>query len=295
MIGVRLKRRGEREFDLDISSFLKLRDFIYRRTGIFFEEKKLYFVKKRVRAHMEALGFDDFDAYYRFLRFRDDGSAFQELINSLTTNETYFFREFDQLAVFAEECLPLVCERKLSRGSRRLRIWSAGCSTGEEPYTLAIILWEMIDDLPRWDARIEATDIDTNALARAQKGVYGPRSVRNVPREYLERYFIRQGDQYRVKEEVRSLVKFYQLNLFDHQRMSQMKGFDFIFCRNVLIYFDERARREVVAHFYRALTPGGFIFLGHSESLSRITSAFKPRRLGGMIVYQKPEGDQEAI
>ncbi|WP_456434225.1 CheR family methyltransferase [Thermosulfuriphilus sp.] len=283
------------DLDLDLEAFLRLRDLVYRRTGIFFEEKKLYFVKKRVRAHMEALGFKDFDTYYRFLRFRDDGKAFQELINLLTTNETYFFREFDQLAVFAEECLPLLCNQKLARGERRLRLWSAGCSTGEEPYTLAIILLEMIDDLERWDAKIEATDIDTNALAQARRGIYGPRSVRNVPKEYLKRYFRQLGSQFEINEKVRALVRFSQLNLFDEDKMSQMKGFDFIFCRNVLIYFDERSRKKVVSHFYRALNPGGFIFLGHSESLSRITTAFRAQRLGGMIVYQKPEESQEEI
>ena len=282
-------RSLKKGLDFDISRFVKIRDLIYRRTGIFFEEKKLYFVKKRVLAHMEKLGFDDFDSYYRFLRFRDDGKAFQELINLLTTNETYFFREFDQLAVFAEECLPMVCEEKEKRGVRRLRIWSAGCSTGEEPYTLAIILLEMIDDLDRWDARIEATDIDTQALEKARRGVYGPRSVRNVPEEYFRKYFVRTPEGFAVKEEVKRLVRFSHLNLFDDQRMRQMKGFDFIFCRNVLIYFDEEARRRVVEHFYRALLPGGFIFLGHSESLARITTAFEMKRLGGMIVYQKPK------
>ncbi len=275
--------------DFDSGKFVKIRDFIYRQTGIFFEEKKLYFVKKRVLAHMEKLGFTDFESYYRFLRFRDDGKAFQELINLLTTNETYFFREFEQLVVFAEECLPLVCEEKERRGVKRLRIWSAGCSTGEEPYTLAIILLEMIDDLRSWDARIDATDIDTTALEKARRGVYGPRSVKHVPEEYFQRYFHRRPEGFAVTEEVKRLVRFSHLNLFDEKRINQMKGYDFIFCRNVLIYFDEASRKKVVAHFYRALLPGGFIFLGHSESLSRITRAFEIKRLGGMIVYQKPK------
>ncbi len=273
----------------DVGRFVKLRDFIYRNTGIYFEEKKLYFVKKRVLAHMEKLGFQDFDTYYRFLRFRDNGQAFQELINLLTTNETYFFREFDQLAVFAEECLPLICETKESRGLKRLRIWSAGCSTGEEPYTLAIIVLEMIDDFPLWDIKIEATDIDTKALEKARRGIYGVRSIRHVPEEYFQKYFQRTSEGFVVLDQVKQLVHFSHLNLFDDKSMRQMKGFDFIFCRNVLIYFDEESRKKVVAHFYNALLPGGFIFLGHSESLSRITTAFQIRRLGGMIVYQKPK------
>jgi len=285
-------RCSEPEFD--VRHFVKLRDFIYRLTGIYFEEKKLYFVKKRVLAEMKRHGFEDFTSYYRALRFGRNEELLQSLINALTTNETYFFREFDQLAVFAEECLPLVCEAKERRGVKRLRIWSAGCSTGEEPYTLSIILLEMIDDLPSWDARIEATDIDTRALDFARRGVYGLRSVKHVPEEYFRKYFRPAGPNlFAVTEEVKALVRFYHLNLLDGEKMSRMKGFDFIFCRNVLIYFDEKARRQVVEHFYRALLPGGFIFLGHSESLSRITSAFRIRRLGGMIVYQKPEEAQE--
>ncbi len=282
----------KREPVFDVSRFVKIRDFIYRKTGIYFEEKKLYFVKKRVLAHMKKLGFDDFDSYFRFLKFRDDGSAFQELINSLTTNETYFFREFDQLAVFAEECLPMVCEAKEKRGIKRLRLWSAGCSTGEEPYTLAIILLEMIDDIDDWDAKIDATDIDTEALEKAKRGVYGPRSVRYVPEEYFKKYFVKTAEGFAVTEEVKRLVRFSHLNLFDDEKMKRMRGYDFIFCRNVLIYFDDASRKKVVSHFYNALLPGGFIFLGHSESLSRITTAFEAKRIGGMIVYQKPEEER---
>ncbi len=152
----------------------------------------------------------------------------------------------------------------------------------------------MLEDISSWDARIEATDIDTRALEFARRGVYGLRSVKNVPEEYFRKYFTPQGKNlFAVTEEVKALVRFSHLNLFDDEKMSLMRGFDFIFCRNVLIYFDEKARRQVVEHFYRALLPGGFIFLGHSESLSRITTAFKIRRLGGMIVYQKPEEERE--
>jgi chemotaxis protein methyltransferase CheR len=285
----------EKGLDFGVPQFIKIRDLIYKKTGIFFEEKKLYFVRKRVLSHLKSLGFRDFDSYYRFLRFRDDGRAFQELVNSLTTNETYFFREFDQLVVFAEECLPLVCEEKERRGLRRLRLWSAGCSTGEEPYTLAIILLEMLEDPDSWDVRIEATDIDTSALDKARRGIYGARSVKNVPEEYFAKYFVPTPQGFAVNEKLKRLVRFSHLNLFDEQKMRQMKGFDFIFCRNVLIYFDEDSRRKVVSQFYRALMPGGFIFLGHSESLSRITTAFRLRRLGGMIVYQKPREEGSSL
>ncbi len=275
---------------LELRDYIKLRDFIYERSGLHFEEKKIYFVKKRLATRMNILGIESPKEYLWRLKYGDpNGKEFQELINLLTTNETYFFREFDQLAVFAENCLQEVCAAKEREDRKQLRIWSAGCSTGEEPYTLSIILLEMVDRYHTWDVEIIATDIDTKVLQKARKGVYSKRSVKDVPEEYLEKYFIKDGDSYKVKYIVKKPVKFRHLNLMDEKKMRLMSGMDFIFCRNVLIYFDENSRRAVVSNFYESLNNGGYIFLGHSESMSRISSAFKLRRKNGLIVYQKVE------
>jgi len=275
---------------LELQEYIKFRNFIYRRSGLHFEEKKIYFVKKRLAARMKALGIESPKEYLWRLKYGDPhGKEFQHLINLLTTNETYFFREFDQLAVFAEKCLQELCTIKEQQGKKKLRLWSAGCSTGEEPYTLSIILQEMVDDYHTWDVKILATDIDTEVLKKAQKGVYSKRSIKDVPEEYLQKYFICEGDNYKVKFSVKKPIQFRHLNLMDDKKMRLISGIDFIFCRNVLIYFDENSRRAVVSNFYESLNNGGYIFLGHSESMSRISSAFTLRRKNGFIVYQKVE------
>lgn len=273
---------------INVDEFKLLGDFIYRKTGIRYEEKKIYYLNKRVGSRMETLGMDSVAEYLRYIRFIDDGSELQQLINLITVNETYFFREYEQLQSFAEVCLPEIVSRKEAKGDRRLRIWSAGCSSGEEPYTLAIILHEMLDDFDKWNIEILATDIDKVILQRAMDGIYTDRSIKDVPDEYLERHFFRSlGGTYRVSSDIKDMVTFEHLNLYDKPSMRSYKGLDFIFCRNVLIYFDEASRKDVVDHFYVALNRGGFIFLGSSESASRVTTAFKIRRAGEMLVYCK--------
>jgi len=272
-----------------LEDFIKLRDYVYRKSGVWFDEKKLYYVEKRVEARMRATGHDDFRTYFAWMRFDTSGREFQELMNALTVNETYFFREYHQLKCFAEEVVPEILAGQNGSAPRRIRVWSAGCSTGEEAYTLAIILQEMtaglLDGPVHWE--VHATDINTEVLERAREGTYGPRAVREVPEEYLNKYFHRSGDDFEVVPELRRQVRFYHLNLLDRDGMRSMRDFDAIFCRNVLIYFDDASRREAALYFYDALRPGGFIFLGHSESMSRITSIFKLRRFRDAIIYQK--------
>jgi chemotaxis protein methyltransferase CheR len=217
------------------------------------------------------------------------GAEMQALANLITTNETYMFREYKQLEAFGNACLPEVVARKQAQGNRNLRIWSAGCSSGEETYTVAIIVQEVFPAIDDWDLQIVATDIDEERLAMAVAGLYGERSMKNVPAEYLGRHFTPQGAEWRVKPQTRSLVTIQSLNLHDRLQMRKMRSFDFIFCRNVLIYFDDTSRKAAVDHFYNALNPGGFLFLGHSESVGRISSAFRLRRMGEHLVYMKPE------
>jgi chemotaxis protein methyltransferase CheR len=220
--------------------------------------------------------------YLNYLRFHDSGRELQELINLLTVNETYFFREYSQLKCFAEEALPVLMA---GAPQRHIRVWSAGCSSGEEAYTLAIILVEMLAGTG-FTFQVLATDINTSVLKAAERAVYGERSVRDVPDVYKQKYFQKEGGWYAVCPEVKSKVSFSYLNLADDWT-SRMGNLHAIFCRNVLIYFDDLSRREVALKFYRALVPGGFIFLGHSESMSRIAPIFKVRRFNHAIIYQK--------
>ncbi|HOK39645.1 MAG TPA: protein-glutamate O-methyltransferase CheR [bacterium] len=276
---------------LSYDNFKKLQELIYRRTGLFFEDKKLFFIKRRVELLMKEENIYDFDEYFRIIKFYDfDGQKFQKLINAITTNETYFFREFDQLKVFAECCLPEILEKKSKINSNLLRIWSAACSSGEEVYTLAIIILEMIDDINKWKIELIGTDIDKRVLKQAIEGKYNERSVKFIPPTYFDRYIYKSADnKYCVSNVLKEFTYFEHLNFFDDEKMSQMRNFDVIFCRNALIYFDEDSRRQVVNHFYNSLNPGGYIFLGHSESMSRITNAFNYKKLYDQIVYYKPE------
>nr|WP_244262815.1 protein-glutamate O-methyltransferase CheR [Thermoanaerobacter siderophilus] len=166
-------------------------------------------------------------------------------------------------------------------------MWSAGCSTGEEPYTLAIIMEEMLEDVSDIEWEIYATDINTDVLKKAEEGLYSQRAVRLVPEEYKKRYLYKKGEFYEVVPELKKKVTFFQLNLMDAAEMRKMRNFDVIFCRNVLIYFDDASRRQVAIYFYEALVEGGYIFLGHSESMSRITPIFKLRKYKNAFVYQK--------
>lgn len=274
--------RGNAEVSLSREEFSLLTDYILKKTGIFYDENKRYYVEKRIFERMRQTGFETFRGYFLYLKGDPTGGELQSLINLLTVNETYFFREFDQLKCFAEEALPEIV-RNIPGG--KLKVWSAGCSTGEEPYTLAIILLEMLDG--SFSFEVHATDINSDVLRRARLGSYDGRSVREVPEPYLKKYFTLIGDRYQISSVVKQKVQFYNLNLLDRERMKAMRDFDAIFCRNVLIYFDDKGRREVAMGFYNTLRPKGFIFLGHSESMSRILPVFKIRKFKNAIIYQK--------
>jgi chemotaxis protein methyltransferase CheR len=274
---------------LALKDFATIRDEVYRKLGLYFEDSKVYFIQKRIEKRMETLTVASFADYGFLLRFGDkEGKEMQALANLITTNETYMFREFEQLQAFADHCLPMILKPREAANDRTLRIWSAGCSSGEEPYTLAIILKEVMHDFRSWDIKIKATDIDQVRLEMARRAVYEERSVHEIPPEYFDRHITRlPAGYFAVKPETAKLVELEHLNLNDRLAMRNMRQFDFIFCRNVLIYFDDASRKAVVDHFYNALKPGGFIFLGHSESIGRISTAFKLLRVGQHLVYRK--------
>jgi chemotaxis protein methyltransferase CheR len=274
--------------DLSVEQFHTLSQQIYQKLGLHFDEKKIYFLKTRVAKRMTALGLDDPREYMFKLSYADPhGEEMQALANLVTTNETYMFREYDQLQAFANHCLPEVLSAKQARGERSLRIWSAGCSSGEEPYTLAMIVQDVFPQAQSWDCEIVATDIDENMLRRVASARYGARSVADVPDEYRAKYLIEDGDEWIVRRRTTALVKARHLNLSDRMAMRAMRGFDFIFCRNVLIYFDDLSRKAVVDHFYNALNPASYVFLGHSESVGRVNTAFKLKRFESHLVYVK--------
>lgn len=264
-----------------------IRDLILKHAGIFFEEKKFYFIEKRVLRRMKDTNSKTARDYFRLLSLGSSQDELNELTSALTTNETYFYRNIPQLESFAEEALKAVVEEKRKKRDFRIKIWSAACSSGEEPYTLAMMLKEYLPDFAKWRIEIEGTDIDHYIIKKAQAGVYEKRSVKDVPAGVLRKYFTERNGRFNVNDDIKSLVKFKYLNLMDRRGMRSQMGMDFVFCRNVLIYFDEEARKEVVGRIYDALNKGGFIFLGHSESVGKISAMFKLVKFKKSLSYQK--------
>jgi len=276
------------EIILNNQEWSLIRDFIYKTTGLYFSDDKKSYIQKRLKIAMDNLGITDFWEYLK--RIETDRNTFNKFLELITTNETYFFRDIPQLDMFSKYVLPELLNRKANKGDFRLKIWSAGCSTGEESYTIAIILKERLEYFDDWDIEILGTDISERVLKLAQDAVYMPRSLKDVP-EYIKlKYFnFSSSDKmYKLKDEIKKMVTFRYLNLYDDSKMKLMRNFDIIFCRNVLIYFDEESRKRVVEYFYDALNPGGYIFLGHSESILRITKAFEIVYFDSNIAFRKP-------
>ncbi|NPV43571.1 MAG: protein-glutamate O-methyltransferase CheR [Firmicutes bacterium] len=271
------------------SEFKQIREYIYERSGLFFDDNKKGYLEKRLIARMNQLEIQTFAEYFYKLKF-NEGDEFSRLMELITTNETYFFRNIPQLNTFSYHILPELLNRKADSGDFRLRIWSAGCSSGEEPYTIAIILKERIAYIEDWDVEIYGTDISYRVLKLAQVGEYHPRSLMDTDENIIRKYFTYDtlNNKYKISDEIIEMVRFKHLNLYDEEQVTRFKNFDIIFCRNVLIYFDESSRKKVVEMFYDSLVPGGYIMLGYSESMLRITKAFEMLRMGSDITYRKP-------
>ena len=270
--------------DLD---FEKFREVFYRKTGIQFEASKRYFVDRRLAERVEITACKDFRSYFTKLRFEASGAELQVLTNLMTVNETYFFREEYQFQCLVRSILPEIVSRKRDRGP--IRIWVIPSSSGEEPYSIAIYLMEHWTGIAEWDVEIVSSDIDTTILAQANQGLYSERSVHHLPVPLLRKYFTRVRDGYQLCDDVRETVEFTRVNLSDRADTRPYRDFDVVFCRNLLIYFDDVSRKAAAETFYDALKPGGVICLGHSESMSRISSLFTVRRFPEAIVYQKPQ------
>lgn len=265
--------------------FRLLRDQIYRRSGIWFNDTSKYLLQKRLSPRARELNFDSFQKYFYFLEYdpRSD-TEFDHVFDLVTTNETYFFREPAQLQAFIEEIVPDLMGRK---SVKKIRIWSAGCSSGEEAYSIAMLLEES-----GWydhaSFEIFASDINQQVLAKARKGSYRENAFRATQPPLRDKYFNREGDgSWRIRDEIRNRVSFGRLNLYDEARVSLLGHLDVIFCRNVIIYFDDASKRVVVGNFYNRLIDSGYLLLGHSESLISLSTQFKLRHLKNDMVYQK--------
>jgi chemotaxis protein methyltransferase CheR len=259
---------------------------IQEHCGVTLSVNSGFFLERRLSPRLEALGLSSYLDYYHYLRFDPAGAReMEELIERITTHETYFFREQYQLEAFSEEILPKLVER-LDR-QRRIQVWSAGCSTGEEVYTIAMLLLES-GLFKGWNIRVMGTDISQKVLATARAAVYGENSFRTTSALLRRKYFVEANGRWTVRDDVRSMCSFGQLNLVSTERFRVLGPQDVIFCRNVLMYLSQEARHRVVEAFYDRLTSGGFLLLGHSESLLNVTTRFDLAHLQKDLVYRKP-------
>lgn len=266
--------------------FLKFREFFYRKTGIFIEDSKRYYVDKRLIERIEKTESASFREYFMLVRFQATGEELQSLINIMTVNETYFFREEYQFRCLVDDILT---ERiKSKRAGDSVKVWSLPCSTGEEIYSIAIYILEKWKYSNDYDIELFGSDIDSTVLNSAKKGLYGRRSVQGLPQMYLDKYFKKVGENYQITSDLSDAIDFSLANIVENKNLNRFKNLDVIFCRNLLIYFDDYSRRLAAETIYEALAPGGFICLGHSESMSRISELFKVRKFPQAIVYQKP-------
>ncbi len=281
--------------DLSEEEFRLLRDLIHERFGLFFDDNQRSSLRSRLTGRLASLDLQSFEDYYHYLRFGPQrGDELQRMVTHLTNNETYFYREMPQLQVFAETVLRSIKEAKSAGPDRTLRVLSAGCSTGEEAYTLAMILYDSGQFFWNWDVQVIGMDVDQVALEKARRAAYHHNSFRSLSAAVKERHFVpAAGAAAQVKEPIRRLVSFRAGNLVDVASYASLPRLDVVFCRNVLIYFSDAMILKVVRLFHQALVPGGYLFLGHAESLSRITDLFTPIRFQGAMVYRK-EGPLEA-
>jgi len=265
--------------------FLLRRDALYRRAGLRFADSSKYLLQKRLSARARELNFESFQKYHYFLQYDPRADAeFDQIYDLVTTKETYFFREPAQLNAFVEEIVPDILSRK---GVKKIRVWCAGCSTGEEPYSIAMTLQEA-RYFDRAGFEIFASDISQQVLVRARKGQYREAAFRVTDSNVRDKYFTREDDgSWRIHDDIRNRVSFGRLNLYDEPRVALIGYVDVIFCRNVIIYFDDGSKRAVIGSFYNRLHDGGYLLLGHSESLISLSTQFKLKHLRNDMVYQK--------
>jgi chemotaxis protein methyltransferase CheR len=267
----------------------RIRDLIYRASGIFQPDNKFYLLEHRCAKRLAATGVPSLCDYFRLLSTDTRRETeMRSLLNEITVGETSFFRNQFQLDAFRKSVLPQLVETNGRLGNHHLRIWSAGCATGEEPYSLAMMMAEESKGLLKgWTFDILAVDLNDERLEQAREAYYGEYALQNVTPYFLQRYFRERSGRQQVCNEIRSAVRFDRLNILDDSRMVFLKGMDAVFCCNVLIYFGGESKRRVIQHFHNNVSVGGYLFLGHAESLFGINNDFRLVHFPGCVAYRK--------
>lgn len=281
------------DYDVAFSEeeFRLLRDFVHERYGLYFADGHKTSLSARLARRLSALDLGSFEDYYHYLRFGPQrNEELRSMVSHLTNNETYFYREQPQLQVFAGHVLGGLKEIKAKNGDRSLNVLSAGCSTGEEAHTVAMVVYDSGQFFWNWNVQIIGMDVDEVALEKARKATYFHNSFRTLAPADRERHFNPVGSGAQVKDAIRKLVRLRCGNILESTSYEGLPPLDVVFCRNVLIYFSDAAILRAIQLFHKALAPGGYLLLGHAESLSRITDIFTPIRFPGAMIYRKPGG-----
>ncbi len=274
---------------LSSGDFALFQGLIVEACGLHFEEDRKQSLHLALWERLQQRGYDSYREYYNLLKFHPDGRLeISELLDLITIGETYFFRNKAQFNVLVNSVLPEIMKRKSGSQGKSIRVWSAGCSRGDEPYSIAIAIREVLPSDQKWTLSILGTDINRNGLARAKEATYGEKDVAHLPKEYLDKYFKPKGSTYVLNPDVRELVQFEHHNLVKDPFVNEkMQMVDLVFCRNVTIYFDFQTTRRVIENFYNSLVPEGYLFLGHTETLWQITDKFERVEFPQTFIYQK--------
>lgn len=282
-----LQSDNSKHLELSDATFLEFRNFVYNKSGIYFNESKKYLFESRIEKRILSLQMNSYEEYLQYIKSPSNIEELHQMYDAITINETYFFRAPQQFEAVEKIIIPELVLEKQNK-SNFIRFWSAASSTGEEAYTLALIVNEYLK--PRYPGisfQILATDINTQVIDFARKGVYKEYAVRNVPPHLLNKYFKSNGMTYELNEEIKKMVRFANINLYDEKAVRTITGVDIIFCANVLIYFDIPSKQKVVSYLYDVLNPGGYLFIGYSESLHGISKAFSLIHLPKALAYKK--------
>jgi chemotaxis protein methyltransferase CheR len=271
------------------SLFIEFRNYIYSLCGIYFQDNKKYLLESRLSKRVNHLGLNSFEEYFDYIRFKSLRSdELKYLYEVITINETFFFRNQPQLDALVSSVIPDVLSTKNKISPIKFRIWSAASSSGEEAYSIAIVISELVKPkYPNVEFEIVGTDISQNVIQIATSGIYKDYSIRNAPAYYLKKYFKVKGSTYEVESSIKNMVSFKLLNLYDEQGMKAMFNFDVIYCANVLIYFDTASKVKVVSNLYNSLNKNGYLFIGYAETLQGISKAFKLISYPKTIGYKK--------
>ncbi len=282
-----MQNSDKEDIELSYDEFVEIRDLFYIRSGIYFASSWQNIISERIKLRVKILGYKSFGEYFAFLKNENDQAEITNLYSQLAPEDSFFFSSENQFSAFEKVVKDELLKKKQDE-EVILRVWSASTSTGEEAYSLGMVFLEQIKPLyPNAKIQIIGSDINNEALIVAKRGEYHERSMKNLPSSYKKKYFLQQGNKYIISEEVKRLVRFVALNMYNKEEIKYIRNCDVVFCRNVLVYLDLETKKKLVSDLYDSLNSGGYLFIGYTESLHGVTKLFKLNHLPKALGYKK--------